>query len=126
MSSIGKGIKHESAHKHVSGEASYTDDLPEPRDLLHAYVGLSTQAHARILRLNLDKVRTAAGVDHHGRCLRPVVYVEHAIRARRCRRSQRRDHRDHHGHSRGGDAGADTRIQGRHHGCVVVWRRHLG
>ena len=60
--SVGRALPHESAHKHVSGEANYTDDLPEPRDLLYAYVGLSTQAHARIERLDLDKVRRATGV----------------------------------------------------------------
>ncbi len=60
--SVGRALPHESAHKHVSGEANYTDDLPEPRDLLYAYVGLSSQAHARIKGLDLDKVRTATGV----------------------------------------------------------------
>jgi xanthine dehydrogenase large subunit len=58
----GQATKHESARLHVSGAARYTDDLGAPADLLYAYVGLSTVAHARLLSLNLDKVRAAAGV----------------------------------------------------------------
>ena len=33
---IGSSLAHDSAHLHVAGTAAYTDDLPEPRDLLHA------------------------------------------------------------------------------------------
>ena len=58
----GRPTKHESAHLHVSGAARYTDDLGAPADVLYAYVGLSTVAHARLLSLNLDKVRAAPGV----------------------------------------------------------------
>src|SRR5690606_9622681 len=47
---------------HVSGEALYTDDLPEPRGLLHVAVGLSAKPHARIRSLDLDRVRRAPGV----------------------------------------------------------------
>ena len=31
-----KNIEHESAIKHVSGKAIYTDDIPEPQNLLYA------------------------------------------------------------------------------------------
>lgn len=55
-------VPHDSAHKHVSGEAVYTDDIPEPRDLLQAYVRLSERAHARLLAMELDAVRAAPGV----------------------------------------------------------------
>jgi xanthine dehydrogenase large subunit len=47
---------------HVSGGAHYTDDLPEPRGLLHIAVGLSSRAHADILRLDLSPVLAADGV----------------------------------------------------------------
>ncbi|MDJ0941618.1 MAG: xanthine dehydrogenase molybdopterin binding subunit, partial [Woeseiaceae bacterium] len=47
---------------HVSGRATYTDDLPEPRDLLHLAVGMSTEAHARIEGIDLDPVVRAPGV----------------------------------------------------------------
>src|SRR5690606_9545173 len=53
---------HESAHLHVSGEAMYVDDLPELARTAHAALGLSTQAHARITRLDVDAVRAMPGV----------------------------------------------------------------
>src|SRR5690606_33441145 len=55
-------VPHDSAIKHVAGEALYVDDLPEPAGMLHAAVGLSTRAHAEIVRLHLEPVRTAPGV----------------------------------------------------------------
>jgi xanthine dehydrogenase large subunit len=58
----GQSIVHESAHKHVSGEAVYIDDIVAPANTLHAYVGLSQIARGKILRMDLDKVRSAAGV----------------------------------------------------------------
>ncbi len=59
---VGKALPHDSAHLHVTGAAAYTDDIPEPRDLLHLAVGMSARAHARIARLRLDAVDTAPGV----------------------------------------------------------------
>ncbi|HEX6112067.1 MAG TPA: hypothetical protein VFZ10_07150, partial [Geminicoccaceae bacterium] len=56
------GVPHDSAAKHASGEALYVDDLPEPAGMLYAAVGLSTHAHAEIVRMNLDAVRAAPGV----------------------------------------------------------------
>jgi xanthine dehydrogenase large subunit len=55
-------VPHDSAAKHVSGEALYVDDLPEPVGMLYAAVGLSTHAHAEIVRMDLDPVRAAPGV----------------------------------------------------------------
>jgi xanthine dehydrogenase large subunit len=55
-------LAHDSAAKHVAGEALYIDDLPEPAGLMHIFVGQSTRAHARLVSLNLDAVRTAPGV----------------------------------------------------------------
>jgi len=55
-------IAHDSAHKHVSGSALYIDDLPEPAGLLHAAVGLSSDAHAEVGRLDLNRVHAAPGV----------------------------------------------------------------
>ena len=45
---MGKALPHDSARLHVSGAAAYTDDLPEPRDLLHMAIGMSSKAHAKI------------------------------------------------------------------------------
>ncbi|WP_336057585.1 xanthine dehydrogenase molybdopterin binding subunit [Nitratireductor sp. CH_MIT9313-5] len=53
---------HDSAHKHVTGEAVYIDDMAEPAGTLHAYLGLSTVAHGAIKQMNLDAVRAAPGV----------------------------------------------------------------
>ncbi len=61
-SPIGNSIAHDSAAKHVSGEALYVDDLPEPPGLLHAYVRLSEHAHARINRLDVSEVASMPGV----------------------------------------------------------------
>jgi len=44
---VHSAIAHDSAEKHVSGEALYIDDLPEPANLLHIHVGQSARAHAR-------------------------------------------------------------------------------
>ena len=54
--------RHDSAWRHVSGEAVYIDDLPEPAGLLHVYLGISEKAHARITGLDLEPVRQAPGV----------------------------------------------------------------
>ena len=54
--------RHESGHKHVTGQAEYIDDMIEPADCLHACLGLSERAHAEITSVNLDAVRAAPGV----------------------------------------------------------------
>ncbi len=53
---------HDSAIKQVAGRADYIDDLVEPEGTLHAYLGLSTKAHAEIASINLEAVRNAPGV----------------------------------------------------------------
>ncbi|CAG4924311.1 xanthine dehydrogenase molybdopterin binding subunit [Paraburkholderia saeva] len=58
----GAALPHESAALHVSGEATYTDDIVELHGTLHAALGLSRHAHARIVSMDLDAVRTAPGV----------------------------------------------------------------
>ncbi|SIT48586.1 Xanthine dehydrogenase, molybdopterin binding subunit [Paraburkholderia piptadeniae] len=62
QAAIGVPLPHESAALHVSGEATYTDDIPELQQTLHAALGLSRHAHARIVSLDLDAVRAAPGV----------------------------------------------------------------
>src|SRR2546426_802836 len=59
---VGAAIPHDSAHLHVSGDATYTDDIPEARGTLYAAIGMSERAHARIKTIDLAKVRTAPGV----------------------------------------------------------------
>ncbi|WP_323121758.1 xanthine dehydrogenase molybdopterin binding subunit [Burkholderia alba] len=53
---------HESAHLHVSGRATYTDDIPIVAGTLHAALGLSAKAHARIVSMDFDAVRATPGV----------------------------------------------------------------
>ncbi|WP_211461231.1 xanthine dehydrogenase molybdopterin binding subunit [Collimonas silvisoli] len=59
---VGQSHPHESAILHVLGEATYTDDIPEAQGTLHAALGMSQKAHARIRSINLDAVRSAPGV----------------------------------------------------------------
>ena len=59
---VGKPLAHDSARLHVSGTAAYTDDLPEPRNLLHVAVGMSSMAHARINGIDFTRVLAADGV----------------------------------------------------------------
>ena len=54
--------QHDSAIKHVTGRAEYADDITEPMGTLHAYLGLSEAAHAEIVSIDLEAVRTAPGV----------------------------------------------------------------
>jgi xanthine dehydrogenase large subunit len=62
LGGVGRSKKHESADKHVSGEAIYVDDRPALRGELHAAVGQSTFAHANILSMDLSAVESAEGV----------------------------------------------------------------
>ena len=55
-------LRHDSAIKHVTGRAEYCDDIAEPIGTLHAYLGLSTKAHALLRDVDLSAVRTAPGV----------------------------------------------------------------
>jgi xanthine dehydrogenase large subunit len=62
LATVHNAVAHDSAEKHVAGEAFYIDDLPEPAGLLHLHVGQSARAHARVARLDLSAVRRAPGV----------------------------------------------------------------
>ncbi len=62
MKPIHAALAHDSATKHVTGTAAYTDDLPEPKRLLHAAIGMSRCAAGRIERMDLEPVRKAPGV----------------------------------------------------------------
>jgi len=59
---VGQARKHESAELHVRGQATYTDDIPELAGTLHAALGLSARAHARVNAIDLTAVRAARGV----------------------------------------------------------------
>ena len=53
---------HDSAHKHVSGQAQYIDDIAEPAGLLHAYLGLANIAHGKIKSADFNDVLSYPGV----------------------------------------------------------------
>ncbi|MBT9487592.1 MAG: xanthine dehydrogenase molybdopterin binding subunit [Rubrivivax sp.] len=60
--SVGDSRPHESAHLHVSGQATYIDDIPEAAGTLHAALGLSPVAHGRLIAIDLDRLRAQPGV----------------------------------------------------------------
>jgi xanthine dehydrogenase large subunit len=59
----GQGVVHESAHLHVTGEAVYTDDIPELRGTLYAALILSPVAHGELIGEGIDR---AAIMAQHG------------------------------------------------------------
>ncbi len=59
---VGEAVAHESSGLHVSGEATYIDDIREPAGLLHLAIGMSSKPHARITAMHLNAVKAAPGV----------------------------------------------------------------
>ena len=59
---MSSSARHESAHLHVQGLATYIDDLPLTEGTLHAAPILSSAANGRILSLDLSAVMSAEGV----------------------------------------------------------------
>ena len=51
----GQGLVHESAVLHVTGEAQYTDDIPELRGTLYAALVLSPVAHGELVGEGIDR-----------------------------------------------------------------------
>ncbi len=62
MRAEGSLLPHESAHKHVTGEAIYTDDAAARRDMLEVWPVCSPHARAQILRRDVAAARTMPGV----------------------------------------------------------------
>lgn len=62
LNAVSRPLPHDSARAHVAGRALYTDDMPEAAGMLHGAFGLSKEAHAKILSLDLSAVRAAPGV----------------------------------------------------------------
>ncbi len=59
---VGRSVKHESADKHVSGEAVYVDDRLEFPNQLHVYARMSDRAHARIVSIDTAPCYAIPGV----------------------------------------------------------------
>lgn len=59
---VSRPLAHDSARAHVAGKALYADDMPEISGMLHGAFGLSQEAHAKIISIDLTSVRAAPGV----------------------------------------------------------------
>ena len=59
---VGKGIAHDSAARHVAGEAAYIDDMPELPGTLHAAFVLSPVAHGRLVGIDASAALAMPGV----------------------------------------------------------------
>src|SRR5690606_32149644 len=59
---VGVSFFHESAVRHLTGEAIYTDDIPVSQGTAHMALGLSSVAHGKILSMDLEAVRAMPGV----------------------------------------------------------------
>jgi xanthine dehydrogenase large subunit len=59
---VGRSLAHDSAHKHVNGEAIYVDDQPLFQTHYFACVGGSQIAHGKVVSIDLDAVKSAPGV----------------------------------------------------------------
>ncbi|MFK7902170.1 MAG: xanthine dehydrogenase molybdopterin binding subunit [Nitratireductor sp.] len=59
---VGKSVEHDSARLHVSGTATYIDDILEPAGTLHIAPGLSNIAKGKIKNIDLSLVEASQGV----------------------------------------------------------------
>ena len=63
MRIVGKAIAHDSAELHVTGAATYIDDIREPDGTVHVVPGFAKEGTVgKITSLNLSAVRAAEGV----------------------------------------------------------------
>lgn len=59
---VGKPLAHDSAEQHVTGRATYIDDMPEPEGLLHVAPGFAREAACgRITALDVADVAAFPG-----------------------------------------------------------------
>ncbi len=59
---VARPLPHDSAALHVTGRATYVDDMAAPQGALHLAFGLAERARARVEAIDLDAVRAAPGV----------------------------------------------------------------
>ena len=62
LASLHTPVRHDSGPKHVAGSAEYIDDMIEPEGTVHAYLALSTRAHAEIAAVDFAAAKAAPGV----------------------------------------------------------------
>ena len=63
VAELGRELPHESALLHVTGQATYTDDIPELRGTLYAALVLSPVAHGELLGEGIDRAALLAQSD---------------------------------------------------------------
>ena len=59
---VRQALPHDSALRHVQGNAQYIDDIREPEGTLHIAIGMAPKARGRITALDLAPVRDAPGI----------------------------------------------------------------
>ncbi|MEM0900525.1 MAG: xanthine dehydrogenase molybdopterin binding subunit, partial [Pseudomonadota bacterium] len=59
---VGKGVAHDSAAKHVSGEAIYIDDMPDLPATLHTALITSPVAQGLLRDIQAEEARIMPGV----------------------------------------------------------------
>jgi xanthine dehydrogenase large subunit len=59
---VRRALAHDSASRHVTGAATYIDDIREPEGTLHVAPGGSPVARGRVKSIDLSAVRAASGV----------------------------------------------------------------
>ena len=62
MKPVGQAVPHESANAHVSGQARYTGDLPEAKNMLIAWPLQAPHARAKIIKLETSRALEVPGV----------------------------------------------------------------
>ncbi|WP_400083469.1 xanthine dehydrogenase molybdopterin binding subunit [Yoonia sp. R78084] len=60
--SVANPLPHDAATLHVTGAARYIDDIPTPAGTLHLAFGMAEIACGTVRAMNLEKVKSAAGV----------------------------------------------------------------
>ena len=63
LAELGRERMHESARLHVTGQATYTDDIPELRGTLYAALVLSPVAHGELIGEGIDRAALLAQSD---------------------------------------------------------------
>ena len=62
MSLVGRATAHDAAALHVTGAATYVDDIPTPSGTFHLAFGMSKIAHGTIKSMDLSRVADAPSV----------------------------------------------------------------
>mmetsp|Transcript_19263 Transcript_19263/g.41761 ORF Transcript_19263/g.41761 Transcript_19263/m.41761 type:complete len:1654 (+) Transcript_19263:272-5233(+) len=59
---VGQAATHASGPLHCTGEALYADDIPAPANLLHGYLIMASQCHAKLVSVDITPALQIPGV----------------------------------------------------------------